>query len=46
MAIAEIAARSDCYAKVRLYLQETLTFHMLTSESAVALAARATTPPT
>ena len=31
---------------VRLYLQETLTFLMLTSESAVALAPRATTPPT
>jgi uncharacterized linocin/CFP29 family protein len=31
---------------VRLYLQETLTFLMLTSESAVSLAPRATTPPT
>ena len=31
---------------VRLYLQETLTFLMLTSESAVALAPRAVTPPT
>ena len=31
---------------VRLYLQETLTFLMLTSESAVALAPRPTTPPT
>ena len=31
---------------VRLYLQETMTFFMLTSESAVALAPRATTPPT
>jgi hypothetical protein len=29
---------------VRLYLQETLTFLMLTSESAVALAAPATKP--
>jgi uncharacterized linocin/CFP29 family protein len=31
---------------VRLYLQETLTFLMLTSESAVALAPRPTPPPT
>jgi hypothetical protein len=29
---------------VRLYLQETLTFFMLASESAVALAPRATNP--
>ncbi len=31
---------------VRLYLQETLTFLMLTSEAAVALAPPATTPAT
>jgi hypothetical protein len=42
----ERAAITECYWAVRLYLQETLTFLMLTSESAVALAPRATTPPT